>query len=495
MRLNRRDTVAAALGAVMASAVAVLWGREERDASSIDVRAFGARGDGTTDDSGAIQRAIDSGAAELRFPAGTYRLGRPLTPRSGQAWRGDGAARSRLAYGGDPHQPPFNLVALTGELADFSVTSLGFLGGRTSQRAVSRDGQGGFALYLRGNLRAVSMRACHVAGFGDGASGGGGIVLGARPGQAEQGLVDVAVEDCVFENNGNVPGIYVSGGDSPAAERVGVRLRGNRFAGTMGSAKVQNTIYVLGAAGAPVRQVEVSGNHFDFATPVDVAIELNWVEGFTVAGNLVHFRMAVPDSCAILLRDGCVGGTVAGNTVSASASQPELQGICLVNFAHPGRLRDIAITGNVLSGISRAISVDRGATGVVVAANRIHGGIPQGLCGIRVVDAAHVLVSGNMVSAMAQAVAIGAGSHPLSGVSAVAVEENHFSRCGGAPYLVASAIAGERVAGDRLTIRANRAFDTLPATLGLVDPLLAAVPGAHVADNLTEGLPEIGGPE
>lgn len=495
MRLNRRDAVAAAVGAVTATAVASLWRREERGGASVDVRHFGARGDGKADDAAAIQRAIDSGAAELHFPAGTYRLGRSLAPRSGQRWRGDGAARSHLAYGGDPAQPPFNLVSLVGELADFSICALGFRGGRTAQRVVSPDGQGGFAVYLRGALRAVALRGCRVAGFGDGRGGGGGVVLGALPGQPEQGLVDVAVEDCLFEDNGNVPGVYVNGGEAPGALRAGVRLRGNRFAGTVGSDKVQNAIYVLGAAQAPLRQVEVTGNHFDFGTPVDVAVELNWVEGFTVAGNLIHFRMALPESTAILLRDGCAGGTVAGNTVSATTSEFELRGIGLVNFAHPGQIRDVTVTGNVLTGISRAIAVDRGSSGIVVSANRIDGGLQPGQCGIRVVDAAHVLVLGNMISAMRQAVVIGAGTHGLSRFSAVAVEENHFSGCGGAPYLIASATTGERVAGDRLTIRANRAFDTLAATVGLIDPLLAAVPGIRIADNQTDGLGEIGGPE
>src|SRR5262249_2186308 len=49
----------------------------------LDVRSFGARGDGTTDDSTAIQSALDANCngqtpKTLYFPAGTYRISRTL---------------------------------------------------------------------------------------------------------------------------------------------------------------------------------------------------------------------------------------------------------------------------------------------------------------------------------------------------------------------------------------------------------------------------------
>ena len=47
------------------------------DASS-DVRSLGALGDGQTDDSAAIQRAVDAGSGAIRFTEGTYRLTKPI---------------------------------------------------------------------------------------------------------------------------------------------------------------------------------------------------------------------------------------------------------------------------------------------------------------------------------------------------------------------------------------------------------------------------------
>jgi hypothetical protein len=43
-----------------------------------DCRKFGATGDGISDDTEAIQRAVDSGIGRIEFPKGTYRITRPI---------------------------------------------------------------------------------------------------------------------------------------------------------------------------------------------------------------------------------------------------------------------------------------------------------------------------------------------------------------------------------------------------------------------------------
>ncbi|MGO4955727.1 glycosyl hydrolase family 28-related protein [Luteococcus sp. Sow4_B9] len=58
-----------------------------------DVRAHGATGDGITDDTAAIQRAIDAAddGGTIYFPLGTYRVSAPLQGRPQQTFRGSGA--------------------------------------------------------------------------------------------------------------------------------------------------------------------------------------------------------------------------------------------------------------------------------------------------------------------------------------------------------------------------------------------------------------------
>ena len=64
-----------ALG-VGARAVQAQSGNSSANIGGYDVRAFGAKGDGTTIDSPAINKAIDKATAEgggtVRFPPGTY---------------------------------------------------------------------------------------------------------------------------------------------------------------------------------------------------------------------------------------------------------------------------------------------------------------------------------------------------------------------------------------------------------------------------------------
>ncbi|MDT5214314.1 MAG: hypothetical protein QOK18_2553 [Mycobacterium sp.] len=80
MMMSRRGLLASVPG--IAAALAVLAGHQLYVGHTIDVRDFGARGDGVTDDSQAIQDAVAAlrSNGKLHFPRGTYRFAqrRPL---------------------------------------------------------------------------------------------------------------------------------------------------------------------------------------------------------------------------------------------------------------------------------------------------------------------------------------------------------------------------------------------------------------------------------
>jgi hypothetical protein len=59
----------------------------------INVTDFGACGDGTTDDTAALQKALDSGASRVLIPAGCYLIRRTLRPASGQCLVLDGTIK------------------------------------------------------------------------------------------------------------------------------------------------------------------------------------------------------------------------------------------------------------------------------------------------------------------------------------------------------------------------------------------------------------------
>lgn len=487
--LTRRNAVLAGVGLSFLAA-GYQWGRltGRKERPWADVRDFGARGDGLHDAAAAIQEAIESGAAEIRFPAGSYKIGRALHPRSHQTWRGDGPERTHLVYGGPANQPPFNLLHSTDDLNDLAIIDMGFRGGRVGHLAPSPDGQGGFALYLRGDVRSLRLDRCHFTSFGDGAGGGGGVVLGPLPGVPRPGPLRVHVEGCVFEDNGNVPGIYIQGGDRAEGREAGmIRIRGNVFAGVVGATKIQNTIYVLGGGErASVKGVEISHNQFHFSQPVDAAIELNWVEGFSVTGNILDFKTAIPGTTGILVRDGCNSGTIASNSLTSSVSEGGLRGIVLVNFAHPATIANVAVTGNSLTGLAKAIGVDRGSVGVVVVGNRIEG--RGGRQGIWINDARDVLASGNLISSMAHGMTIGHGDLPTSSTSGVTIEGNRFNGCGSVGgAVIRAALPEDRASLDDLVIRGNTAGDMPPGVTGLIDPILASLPGSRIDGNIPAG--------
>jgi parallel beta-helix repeat protein len=96
-RYTRRRVVGAAVVAALSSSAAGKWLAPPALAASrtLDVRSFGAKGDGVTDDTAAIQSALDaagaSGGQTVLFPAGTYKLTDTLFVDSNTSLVGVGA--------------------------------------------------------------------------------------------------------------------------------------------------------------------------------------------------------------------------------------------------------------------------------------------------------------------------------------------------------------------------------------------------------------------
>lgn len=486
MRLSRRSLLLG-LGALPASARA---GGVADEPGTADVIAYGARGDGVTDDGRAIQEAIDSGLPLLRFPPGRYLCRRPLVPRSGQAWRGDGAAVSVLLQPQTSPPPPFNLVERRGTLEEVSFNDLGFIGNGRRHTGSGGDGQRGFAVYVRGAQRGIAFQSCRFSGFGGGRGGGGGIAMGPLPHSTPQALEDITVAGCVFAGNANVPGIYLAAGGQAGARRHGIRLAGNRFAGVPAGTRPQNCIYVLAdGAAARIANVVVADNVFDIADAVDACIELNWVDGFTIAGNIMTFAGAVRGSSGILLRDGCRGGSVTGNSLR-DASGEQVVAIDLVNFADPGTIEDVAISGNTVLGFTwRGIAVDRGSRGVVVSGNRLSGGGRLLAEAVRLADAAEVLVSSNAVSDAVAPIVLAGGDGVAAGLRTVSITGNLFSRCGGDGPLIT--VQGTNCRARGLVVDGNRVALPRSGTTAFAGGGFAVADDNMMGANQTAGLPAV----
>ena len=79
MEASRRGFLGGLLAVAAVAVVPVVW-TAEKIYSLFNVKDFGARGDGITDDTAAIQAAIDASlpGGKVYFPAGVYRMSAPL---------------------------------------------------------------------------------------------------------------------------------------------------------------------------------------------------------------------------------------------------------------------------------------------------------------------------------------------------------------------------------------------------------------------------------
>lgn len=101
------------------------YGQTDLEAMGVSVRDFGAVGDGKTDDSGAFQRAIDSGRGDIFVPRGRYRFRKTVVAyldRTGPlSIMGSGTATIIMAGSG----PALKLVGAHGGSANIRIIGEG----------------------------------------------------------------------------------------------------------------------------------------------------------------------------------------------------------------------------------------------------------------------------------------------------------------------------------------------------------------------------------
>lgn len=188
---------------------------EAKLAQTVSVKDFGAVGDGVTNDTAAVQAAVNA-ADSVYFPAGTY-LCDTVTLHDNSSLYGDGAASIikqntvSSSYG--------TLYANSGSSGSYvrnlEIRNLQVLG----QVATQGFDQFAHLISLNG-VRYVQIADCIIKGFrGDGVYLGSGVVGGN-----ERHNRNVTIRNCVFDgvNNENRNGISVIDGDE-------VLIQGNTF--------------------------------------------------------------------------------------------------------------------------------------------------------------------------------------------------------------------------------------------------------------------------
>jgi hypothetical protein len=175
-------------------------------ADVVSVKDFGAVGNGTTDDTAAIQAAINSGAKNLLFPAGTYLTSSQLTLITGQSLQGQGAGITSIIAKASTN---FQYVAYNSGGANIRISGLTFDANQVNRIGVLTTTA--IPLLLTG------VTDCHVSectfqgAVGTVSVPGFGIAIGGTSSRC-------TIHNCRALNNGTsakpADGFYISASDS-----------------------------------------------------------------------------------------------------------------------------------------------------------------------------------------------------------------------------------------------------------------------------------------
>jgi polygalacturonase len=328
----------ALVGFMQAGTGAVARTAQDKQRETVSVKDFGARGDGATDDTLAIQTAIDSGASNVQFPAGTYVISARITvSASGVALQssqgaviqhkasvavGFSALRIRasdvsvvgLTFDGSNASPP-----LSGNNSFVNVDANGgALDGIAFRQCKFRnlDGYGIYQFAVSGTLSNISLIGCEFKNFT--ASGTQGCVQLGGPGSAVI-ISKVRIDSCIWRSvNGS-----------------GVSVRSNNGADFLDDVSVTNCLYDAGTSAYTTigvelwnaRNVAITGNVFRNAR-MGLSID---ADQYAVAGNTFENMGSY-----------CIeAGDSNGAAFSGNAFKDFSYGIIFYNGA-----KDVSITGN-----------------------------------------------------------------------------------------------------------------------------------------------------
>ncbi len=317
-------------------------------------KSFGARGDGITDDSAAIQTAVESKAGTIRLPSGTYKLSKTievdLDKVGWTAFVGDGTARLIMAGPG----PAIRFVGTHEGTADPKsakenvwdkqrmprVSGIEIVGGHpeadgieasgtmqiTIESVLLRELRHGVRLVKRN--RNVLISACHIyhnkgvgvfldhvnlhqtniVGSHISYNGGGGVVV--RGGEVR----NVHISGCDIEANMDLAGELTANvlfdsteGSMAEGAIVGCTIQHARTDTTRNSANIR--ILGKGVFTTKGKQQEVNCGHITIGdnvlSDIQTNIHLSGARGVTITGNTFWqgyaHNLLVEDSSQIVL--------------------------------------------------------------------------------------------------------------------------------------------------------------------------------------------------
>jgi len=257
---------------------------------STSVRDFGARGDGVTDDSGAIQRAVskvaESGGGTVFLPAGTYSMGSTVWMGTGVRLLGEHRDKVVLAYPMD--MTGFEMISIS----NVQIENLTIKG--TNPKAAWGYG------VMTWDARNVTFNACRFTNLPDSA-----IYLIRSH--------EVAVTGCEFQTI-RTSGVRLA----PAGEGFSnshVRIQENTFVG-INYARIggHSAIHCHGEPGVKNEHIWIENNHIESE---GIGIGLDDVDYATVTGNRIIGNGVEGEGIAFTGSNNVISGNVINNAYAA----------------------------------------------------------------------------------------------------------------------------------------------------------------------------------
>lgn len=269
----------------------------------VDVRIFGAQGDGSTDDSNAIANAVAYGK-DIYLPSGrTYIVSRPIQLGSGQNLFGYGAALKRAAQISTTTTTSINPSVYTITVANASGFSVG------QHIAI-----------LNGSTFSTNVPITGISG--------NNITVGVNFGVTVSGTTTVYLSFyTIISNGGKVVGVEIDGN---ASSYSFYRWQNTVEVRSTGSNNVVENCYIHDAPGEAIEE--------SVAANVPTSIGNRYVKNIikTVNGNGIHLS-------------GSIGTLIEGNHIESTNLQGSTMGHNGGNITFSVQNRDARIINNYLA--------------------------------------------------------------------------------------------------------------------------------------------------
>lgn len=296
-----------------------------------DVRDYGAVGDGVTNDTSAIQSAIDAGAGTVLFPAGTYGCGSSVQLKDSVNLVGVGMGLSVIKAIGSP-STAILLGSSGNTVSDVTISDLTIDGNWT---ALQNSALNGIQVTSGARIRVLDCEIKDIARAG--------ILL-------QTDTVDCRVERCVLTSigmDGNTSGHSISF----ATRSHRAKIRGNRIS----AGKAMGVSLAGTGTGNGCTYCEISGNYI---TNISTATGLECI-GVNVES---HHAVIANNHCYDSHDNGisCTAGysIVANNIIEGAVNHG-------ISVGGP----QVVVSGNYVKNVGLAYLTDSAAYGGVTFDN------------------------------------------------------------------------------------------------------------------------------